>query len=84
MEPFSEAMRDKLDEDLRIIRWFRYDHLDAELQRVSQPFHELAVLLMQLTPLASDERTVALRKLLEAKDAAVRAHLYVRQLVDTR
>ena len=54
-----------------IAQFFAYAHLPEHLQVVSKPFSELAdaVLLLPRNP----ERTVALRKLLEAKDAAVRA-----------
>jgi hypothetical protein len=58
----------------RMLRWFEYAHLPERLKEVSRPFCELAVqicLLVQQGP----ERTVALRKLLESKDAAVRAKL---------
>ena len=58
----------------RMLRWFRYDHLPSKLQTVSFPFHELAHHLAKQLP-AGPERTVALRKLLEARDAAVRAYL---------
>lgn len=58
----------------RMLQWFEFKHLKPELQYVSQPFHDLAYHIAEtLTPGA--ERTVALRKLLEAKDAAVRAYL---------
>mgnify|MGYP003405421329 FL=1 len=56
----------------RMLRWFAYEHLPANLQPVSQPFHALAKHLISVT-VAGPERTVALRKLLEAKDAAVRS-----------
>lgn len=57
-----------------LLRYFSYEHLPAHLQSVSKPFHDLAqdlVFGLARTP----ERTVALRKLLESKDAAVRAAL---------
>ena len=54
--------------------WFAYDHLPQHLQETSRGFHGLAVSLVEsISP--GPERTVALRKLLEAKDAAVRAKL---------
>lgn len=56
----------------RMMKWFAYEHLPSHLQEVSKQFHALAsdiALLVQPGP----ERTVAMRKLLEAKDAAVRA-----------
>ena len=54
-----------------ILKFFSWAHLPAPLQVVSQPFEALAFGLMHLP--RSAERTVALRKLLESKDAAVRA-----------
>ena len=55
-----------------ILRFFHYAHLPASLQSRSAPFCTLARHLIDTTP-RNAERTVALRKLLEAKDAAVRA-----------
>lgn len=59
-----------------ILQFFGYAHLKPELQVVSKPFHDTAQSIMNMLP-RNPERTVALRKLLEAKDAAVRAALYV-------
>ena len=60
-----------------ILQFFAYGHLPAHLQKVSSPFCELAKsLVAEETGIPRNpERTVALRKLLEAKDAAVRALL---------
>jgi hypothetical protein len=58
-----------------IMQFFTYDHLRAELQAVSRPFAELAALIIATLP-RNPERSVALRKLLEAKDAAVRASIH--------
>jgi hypothetical protein len=57
-----------------ILRFFHYAHLPAALQGRSAPFCNLARHLIDTTN-RNAERTVALRKLLEAKDAAVRAAL---------
>lgn len=57
-----------------ILAYFRYDHLPPALARVSQVYALAAASTIRLVP-RSAERTVALRKLLEAKDAAVRAAL---------
>lgn len=57
-----------------IMQFFAYDHLPDALQAVSAPFCVLAQTVVSTLP-RNPERTVALRKLLEAKDAAVRAHL---------
>jgi len=58
-----------------IMQFFEYAHLPERLQVVSKPFGELAQTLVDFLP-RNPERTVALRKLLEAKDAAVRAKLF--------
>lgn len=58
----------------RMLKWFEYAHLPEHLQAVSRPFGELARALCETVD-GGPERTVALRKLLEAKDAAVRAKL---------
>lgn len=71
-----------------ILQFFAYSHLPDHLQAVSKPFCELAHAIVNgdngpesgtvtLGPALprNPERTVALRKLLEAKDAAVRALL---------
>jgi hypothetical protein len=55
-----------------IMQFFAYGHLPPHLQKVSEPFAELAAMLVGRLP-RNPERTAALRKLLEAKDAAVRA-----------
>lgn len=55
-----------------ILQFFAYEHLPAHLAAVSAPFHTLAHALVGELP-RNPERTVALRKLLESKDAAVRA-----------
>ena len=66
----------RLDNELWPIReaYFAYEHLRPELQEVSARFHHLARWIVYELP-NNAERTVALRKLLEAKDAAVRAKL---------
>lgn len=57
-----------------IMQFFNYAHLPEVLRHVSAPFFELAKRLVRELP-RNPERTVALRKLLEAKDAAVRARV---------
>jgi len=57
-----------------ILQFFVYAHLPPALQAVSAPFAKLADEIVSTLP-RNPERTVALRKLLEAKDAAVRAKL---------
>ena len=57
-----------------VLNFFTYAHLPERLQEVSKPFGELAQKCSERAP-DSPETTIALRKLLEAKDAAVRAIL---------
>ena len=59
-----------------LLQFFQYDHLRCDLQGVAIQFADLAQWIVATLP-RNPERTVALRKLLEAKDAAVRAKLYV-------
>jgi len=64
MEPYSYLMQ-----------FFSYDHLPKHLQEVSKPFCDLALAMEETLP-SNPEKTVAMRKLLEAKDCAVRAVLF--------
>ena len=57
-----------------LMQWFSYDHLPEPLREVSRHFAQLAHWTVDNLP-RNAERTVALRKLLEGKDAAVRAML---------
>ncbi len=61
------------DRDDHILQFFGFSHLPPVLQEVSRRFSELAAYVHTLPP--SEERGVALRKILEGKDAAVRAAL---------
>jgi hypothetical protein len=54
-----------------VLQFFGYAHLPERLQAVSAPYHDLAFDLASSQP-SGPELTVALRKLLESKDAAVR------------
>jgi hypothetical protein len=59
----------------RMMQFFEYGHLPEKLQKISKPFGQLAEEICDNLP-SNPERTVALRKLLEAKDCAVRALIY--------
>lgn len=59
----------------RIMQFFGYEHLPPEYQNVVKPFALLAQYITDALP-QNPERTVALRKLLEARDAAARAMVY--------
>ena len=58
-----------------LMQFFNWSHLPGPLQEVSRPFAELARVIDEGLP-DNPEKTVALRKLLEAKDCAVRAVIY--------
>ena len=62
-------------DDEPMLKYFTFDHLPEHLQVVSSKFWDLACHLCAVLE-RSPERTVALRKLLESKDAAVRAAVY--------
>lgn len=57
-----------------IMQYFGYDHLPSKLQGVSRQFKTLAWWIEDNLP-DGPEKSVTLRKLLEAKDAAVRSAL---------
>lgn len=57
-----------------IMKYFAYSHLPEKLQSVSKPIGELAEKMDNELPDCA-EKSVGLRKLLEAKDALVRAQL---------
>ena len=70
-EQYDKHIMEKLKDD-PIGQWFSYDHLpEGEVRATSRLFATTAQTLVQ-TQEPSRERSVALRKLLEAKDAAVR------------
>lgn len=58
-----------------MLQFFAYAHLPPQLATVSAQFCTVAENIVAMLP-RNPERTVALRKLLEAKDCAVRALLY--------
>jgi hypothetical protein len=55
-----------------LLQFFTYKHLPIYLQSTSARFYALAEFIIETLP-ANSERSMALRKLLEAKDCAVRA-----------
>ena len=64
-----------MDKEERMMKWFEFGHLPTDLQAVSSKFWDAACSIVALVE-PGPERTVALRKLLEAKDSAVRAKLH--------
>lgn len=77
MRAMSEYTTDTptLPEPPEILRFFAYAHLPERLQLVSRPFGQMAEMIVDMIPVDSAERDAGLRKLLEAKDAIVRAAL---------
>jgi len=77
---YPNYSQDNVREDLAagnlppIIIYFTYDHLPEPLQSISKPFGDLALRMAHELP-NSAELSTCLRKLLEAKDCAVRAAL---------
>ena len=63
-----------------LMQFFKYSHLPEHLQEISRPFCNLAEVILTTLP-ENPERTVALRKLLESKDCAVRAALFNKWLL---
>lgn len=71
MSPYHPAVQ-------HVLQFFECAHLPPQLQEVSQPFRDLAYQIADRDAqrdTQSPETTVALRKLLESKDAAVRSAL---------
>lgn len=57
----------------KLLRWFDTEHLSPELATVVRPFVVLATDVANRT--AGPEGTTAVRKLIEAKDCAVRDYI---------
>jgi hypothetical protein len=75
----EQAAREAMDIDTTkapsaILRFFDYDHLPTKQGEVSNYFFDLAYTMEEMLP-DGPEKSTCLRKLLEAKDAAVRASL---------
>ncbi len=64
-----------------LLQFFKFDHLaDERLRAISERFQTLAIRLDQYLP-DNQEKCMALRKLLEAKDCAIRAEIFQPQHV---
>ena len=61
-----------------LLQFFAYEHLPQHLQAVSKPFGDMARELAKTLPVNA-ESTTAMRRLLEAKDCAVRAVLFKKE-----
>lgn len=71
----NEALKLGSIDNEPMLQFFRYDHLPKDMQDISKPFGDLAMSVVLSLP-RNPERSAALRKLLEAKDCAVRANIY--------
>jgi len=68
-----DSWEDELEKGERMLKWFRWEHLaDDSLREMAYAFQSVAYTVVSQIE-KGPERTVALRKLLEAKDAAIRA-----------
>lgn len=59
-----------------LLQFFAYRDLPMHLHAIANDFKDMATLLVETLP-RNAERTVALRKLLESRDCALRALMYV-------
>lgn len=59
----------------RLLQFFEYQHLPMNLQDISKVYYQVAHWMAETLP-ENPESTVAMRKLIEAKDCAVRSILY--------
>jgi hypothetical protein len=64
-----------MSEECILLKWFAYEHLPENLQEVSAHFYDLAIYIAENLE-NGPEQEVCLRKLVEAKDAAVRAAVH--------
>lgn len=75
----NQEQEDNVDPALIIneplLQLFKWEHLPENLQKISKPFGELAIQIVETLP-RNPERSTSLRKLREAKDAAVTAYLW--------
>lgn len=67
-------MPDRLSPSQELLRYFAYDHLPAPLKEISANCADVAEHMEDNLP-DGPEKTMGLRKLLEAKDCFVRAAL---------
>jgi hypothetical protein len=70
----ADLIKESLIGRYPILKYFNFSHLPAPLKAVSQEFHDLAWVVAD-QGVSVPETAAALRKLLEAKDCAVRSVL---------
>lgn len=64
-----------IEQTYPVLKYFKYEHLPANLQEISKRLAELAYNIANEFPEGKPEVSAGLRKLLEAKDCFVRARL---------
>ena len=74
MPDMDSTITDEMIEVDSILSYFTFAHLPNHLQTISRPFNVIAAEMFAKLE-RGPERTVCFRKLLEAKDCAVRAAL---------
>lgn len=65
-------------------RWFKYDHLPEDKQPSSKIFHDMLEVMFAMCPTNSDQRTLAVQSLMDAKDRFVRACILDREARETK
>lgn len=65
-------MSKQVYQEAQILQFFSYGHLPLKLRNISQPFSDLAHTMARILP-PNAETSTMLRKILEAKDCAVRS-----------
>lgn len=74
-KPAAKPVAPAVEPQEYLLQFFEYGHLPPHMQDTSKQFHDLAHALIASVP-RNPERTMALRRLLEAKDCAVRAKIF--------
>lgn len=72
------VLKSKRNKQHELMQFFAYEHLPKEKQQYSKPFGILAKMLDENLP-ENSEKTAALKRLLEAKDCAVRSSFQRKQ-----
>ncbi len=76
LKPLQESFQDRHPSTVQLLRWLDCSHLDGrpDLQALFSPFQQLACEVLDAVP-DGPETTAFLRKLVEAKDCAIRAQV---------
>lgn len=84
MAEWTDEEREQLARMYRDLRWFATDHMSEALAAVVKPFGDLAfdVAGTPASGAAGDQVVVAVQRLIEAKDAAVRVRVAADQIIE--